>query len=359
VRACGWILACLVSVLGNVGHAQSGSGSGLRVCVRTPTELGRRVAGRIEGQVSDLPVSLVRCDSTPLEATLAAQVSRARALARREQVRAVVWVAQGEQQLLVHVAVPDTGRILVRRFDTDGNASSASMEAGAVAVRTALRAIERGGIIGVQMGARASPARGEPAAEPEPAETEPADAQAPEPPEASPWGLRVAVGWQLAMDSESDIGQQALAVQLGLGRPPFELGLSASVSVGADLNDELATLRLARHTLQAHGAWSFGRGPWRGTLGASAGVAWFQRSTVARRPSVRPTPEETTASFMFGPRVGVAWMPGSVGLSLQVGLDVIPRPPEFVYRRGETERSVHGLWSVQPRAMLAVQFRSD
>lgn len=324
------------------------------------------------------------------------------------------------QQVLVHIAMPHLERVFTRRLDatTAGtNLDSGLLESTALVVRGAIKALAEGGRIGVtrdqavERAQRASdagaslatpapstatpsptdpPSPSEASAPPPQPEDEPsaeAEAQPVEPPPtedtdeateepepaAEPSALaererprdtspaqspsfRSHLGWQVALDGESQGGHHGLRLELGARWHGWLLAASGTAAAAATIDNRWARLRVARHTAGALVGWQpSSRGPLRWMVALRAEVIFFHRRTEAKVDALDPAPPATKASFAFGPEARLMWMPSWIGIGLTVGFDVLPRPPRFeVSTDGGSAQDV-SLWKLQPRAGLGLE----
>src|SRR4051812_15579101 len=148
------------------------------------------IVTRLRGQLADLEGVTVTVDDGAVEPTLEGQL----AAAERIGARVVVWFIPRGKTLAVAIATPRDHRLFVREIPQ--SSESATAEAAAITVRTAVRAIALGGTIGIEVAPVAPPA-------PEPVP----------PPvvrvEASTT-IAASLGWQLAFDGGADRGAHAL-----------------------------------------------------------------------------------------------------------------------------------------------------
>src|SRR5262249_18407479 len=147
------LFACLLAVLVTLISERSAHASSFRIVVRVSSDTARGLRDRIAGQTSDLDVELTSVETPPLEPTLGEQLDAAAEWARRTGAQAVVWCdperAPERGGFMLYVAEPNTSRVLVRRTGGERAAPSADLEAAALIVRLAVRALMRGGVIGV------------------------------------------------------------------------------------------------------------------------------------------------------------------------------------------------------------------
>jgi hypothetical protein len=285
---------------------------------------------RLRGQLADLDVQLTIAPGA-VEPALDAQISAAARLATERGARAVVWFIARRGGLAVAIATPADHRLFVREIPAAD--PSAVAEAAAVAARGALRAIGDGGTIGVEVPVRPA----EPAAPP------------------TRIGVSVAVGWQVALDGGADAGAHAIAQRTSVtaGSWGASLALSWSPALRHAAGDAAGvTVNLAR------GAAALGieRRLASFALGVSAGVAVYQRTTVATPADLAATPAATTAAFVAGPELRWQWHPAgsAIGIAAVAGVDVVVGAPALAVARGTDVMEVGALRTVQPRLGLSL-----
>jgi hypothetical protein len=346
-------------VLIALGLAEARAAS-LAVIVRVGAEGDEALYQRVRGQTSDLDVAL-DVERGALEVGLAAQVEAARDLASARGARVVVWFETKGEEVVVVVAEPASGRVLARRLDgaETRRERSARLEAAAQVVRSSLRALAAGGVIGVAAAEAVAEAEGE--LPPPPPVTRPAavpETAVARPGRAVDW--RASVGWQVGADGASDGGAHALAARVAVERGPLALDLVASAGVASRLDDERSTVELARHGAGVAVAWGWRFGETRLAAGVSAGVAAWRRSTVIDDPTLMATPSRTTFSFVAAPELRGAWVfaGGAVGIEATLGADLVAPAPRLVVRTAEGLEIRNDLWPLQPRVGLAVVVRT-
>jgi hypothetical protein len=130
-----WLLAALLPVA-----ADAQERAALQLVLLDPLPAGAHA--RIAGQTADLAWRLTRAPATPGAALL----ERASVAAEERDARAALWIEESEGAFELRLLDARRQRLLERRFEiergTDGLARSAALEALALAVRSALRALE-------------------------------------------------------------------------------------------------------------------------------------------------------------------------------------------------------------------------
>jgi hypothetical protein len=357
-RALGLLLAALALT---AAAPRAAAETPLRAVVRVDGADDEALLQRLRGQVSDLGAALV-VERGPLEPRLAGQLDRGAALARAHGAPVVVWFLHpGPRDAVVLVAVPASERVLVRRVAAGRRAGdrSAMLEAAAVIVRGALRALAAGGRIGIATEAAVrqledrepAPVAGLPVAGPPPP---PAPA-----PRRAALGWRAAVGWQVAGDGASPYAQQGIAARLALERGRLLLELAAWAGLPSRLDDGQTTVELTRHAGGLAAGWAVVRGEHlRLVLGAWLGAAAYFRSTAVTAAGVAATPSRASAAFVAGPEARLQWSwrvgQGAVGLELFAGCDAVAGVPDLVYQQAAATVPRTRLWPVQPRGGLSL-----
>lgn len=331
------------------------------------------LAERIRGQLSDLPVEIIESrERSKEETSLGAQIDAADRLGRLHKAGAVVWFTALPPRapnggVLVLVAAPDGGRVLVRRVEatpasddgtpSTGELDSATLEAAALIVRTALRALAEGAVIGLERK--------------DVAPTPPAPPLAPSarPPERSAtsalaarshWAL--SVGWRMAFDGDGV--QQGLTGRAGYAVSRLSLGIVATQSMGVDFTDSYATFHVARHTVGAFvGLAAIVGREIELDLGGTAGAVLFDRSTLSVGDGVDPTPSRAISTAFFGLEARTCWYPrwagGLLGVWISGGGELVPLTPSFGYNVGGQFVEARRPSLVQPTAGVGLTLRTQ
>jgi hypothetical protein len=290
------------------------------------------LAGRVEGQTSDLALALV-IERAPRAVPAGPELSEAAAIAGRHRARVVVWFERDASSWLVHVAEPEQDREFVRRVAAQGDlASSATAEGVALVVRGSLRALAAGGTIGV---AGPSPARDERR------------------------GF-AAIGWRGVTAGGPTIHNGVAArAGFGFGRWHADLASSFYPTVGLARRD--TTIDLERWSFAAGLGVELGADPaadsvgWRAGFAVDAGATRFSRVTTSAGEELNATPPETTWSPTASARVRAARrVSGRVWLELGVGVEFLLRAPEFGVSNGGTFVLHTRLHPVEPFGVLGL-----
>ncbi|MBZ4376520.1 hypothetical protein [Corallococcus sp. AS-1-6] len=341
-----------------------------RAVARVVSAEDRALLERVRGQSSDLPVVLEVEAGRSMDSGPGGAWREAERLASRRDARAVLWFTRDGAALRVSVAAPKTGHLFVRSARVEGAPEtltwSVGAEALALAVRSALRAVDAGEPLGEVVappppppvvtpppppppavaspvaeapGAKAPVAKSPvakaqvaeaPAAKSQVAEAPVAKSQVAEAPAAKSRGAEapvaevpvaeaqvakapadgafVQVGVHAALDGYHAWGQQGLSVGAGWAGRELRLRAQVLAALPVHLRDAYADIRLTQGAVLAWADVPFVKaGAWEGTVGLGAGVAGFWRRTEARAAEVEPTPSRMLAAFVVGSAVRVAW----------------------------------------------------
>jgi len=328
-------IAALVAVVSTRAAADP-----LLVVVREGSGDALAVA-RLRGQLADLDVTVTVAHGA-VEPALGVQLAAAARLAGVYRARAVVWFVARDGGLAVAIATPGDRRLFVRELPAAS--ASAVAEAAAVAARGAIRAIQDGGRIGVEVPAAVI------AAAPAVVAVAPPPPSSIEPPRT---GFELLVGWQVVLDAGADIGAQAVAQRTSVTRGAWAGSLALSLGpslhhtaasdVAVELSRSAATLGIERR------AGGF-------ALGVAAGALAYHRTTISTATGLAPTPATITAAFVAGPELRWQWRSRDLhlGIDAVAGLDVVLGAPELaVVRAGEIE-PLGQIRRFQPRFGLSI-----
>jgi hypothetical protein len=342
------------------------------------------VEERIAGQIADLAWVSERVpgalEPDPLRAAAREAASKG--------ARAVVWVtraADGAYQLELYD--PAKRRLLERRFALDkaegALAESAALEALALAVRSALRALEADETVGETIVAKVDAGSIESGQKPSAGGQAATSAQtskrgatsatnqtwAEERATQSASGagshaaLLVAGGWDLALDGQSPVMHGPWAC-LGVALGPVELSAEAQTALATEVSDAQTTLSLQRKVALATAALELVRKDrLQLALGAGAGLASFARETTQVAAGLRATAGANSLALALGLelRGRIALLSGSLasfGLELAAGALVIPAAPVLRYQ-GSAGRVEHALWFIEPHVHLGPYLRLE
>jgi hypothetical protein len=361
-RLLGGVLTLLLFVVAFTTDASADAGP-MRVVVRIAAPIDEALYERTLGQVSDLAAELYQERSPALEDSMTARLMAARTLAVRHHAAMVVWFEHPPNAgPVVYVALPSRDRVLVRHIGETSEAlsssTSAMLEASALAVRTALVALESGVAVGVPTAELAPP----PAPPPPVLETSPL--AAPRPPHERPhssyarrprWEPFAGAGWQISFDGRSPWGARAGLLEAGLRHGPWSGALRGSLGLPTRSHDELVTLEVWRHSAGAFAARTLvTAGPWTLDVAAGVGLVLFGRSAFPRDARFAPSPSITHRSAAGSIELRMAWTPSitfPVHLGLGAGIDALSSPPSFAYET-PTGRVDRPAWFVEPRVMF-------
>ncbi|WP_146210083.1 hypothetical protein [Vitiosangium sp. GDMCC 1.1324] len=320
--------------------------------MRTSSPGDEDLASRILGQVSDLPVVLRVSPGPSLGGNDGEQWRTAVELAESLQARVVLWFDREPEAIVLHLAEPATRRLFVRRIQSDERREtlgrSASAEAAALVVRSALKALEAGSQLG-------EPVVPEPRVEPVVTPPPPPVVVPPPEPPAPTEGWQLGVGWQAAVDGHSPRGQQGPQVAVGWEGRGLRARVLLLASLPARLSDAYTRVTLSRHAAGVAGdAALVSSARFRLGVGLGAGVAGFLRSTEPLQPEVEASPSRLIPALYVAPELSARWRGGPMALEASVGADVLAGVPTLGYHRDGTFIVRNRLWVVQPRFSLSV-----
>jgi len=297
------------------------------------------IVTRLRGQLADLDGVTLSVEAThnAIEPTLEAQLAAADRIGAANDARVVVWFIPRGKTLAVAIATPRDHRLFVR--EVPQSSDSATAEAAAITVRTAVRSIALGGTIGVEV--------------PPPAAVE--ALPVPVPSNAGKrWTLSAALGWQLALDGGADRGAHALVQRTTLARGAW--GASLTLALGAPVawqaGSELA-LEVSRSGAIVGGERRLGAGV---AIGAGFGALVYHRSTAMAPAGLSPTASASTVAATGA--VELTWrarLMAGVRLLACAGLDLVAGAPVAAVDRGGTVEDSDRVRTVQVRAGIAVE----
>lgn len=326
-RRARWVAALAALLVAGEARAER-----FRMLVLVASDEHRELAARIKGQTADLDTVVSTAEGS-LPPDLKAQIAVARAAGARADV--VVWFAtEANGDWIAYIARAD--RVLVRRIGVAPGAlsRSASIEAVALAVRTAMTGFAAAGERDLdQDDGRGRGLRA--------------------------WGELGATG---LLDGTRSSGRYGLALRGGaaLGRWYFGAGLayqpSAEIDVASSAEIEVERQQatavvgvdlLPRPTAPAP-RWALG-------LELGLGAARFRRITTEAGAGLVATPSAVTWSPLVSPGVRAACrVVSGAWLALELGADVVMRPPDFGVQRAAGFDRLSSVWALQPRLALSL-----
>lgn len=295
-------------------------------------ERERQLAARVEGHTADLEVQITTEESPllvgsdrPVEAALSAAAARAADL--------VVWFTPELDGWVVHAARGD--RVFRRRIgpSTGAMSESASTEAAALVVRTAVKALTSG-------------------------EDLPVEDSAPVPPPS--WRLWGGAGWAGILERQGPAGRHGVAGLLGVARGKGRLAAAVTFHPAVVITSANATIRVDRLLAGATAAVDL-----LGQPGAAArfrlspeltvAAARYSRTTSAVGSGLAATSPKATWTPVVTPAVGASWRVASgCWVAATLGAEILGRRPELGVEGGGGFEPMTTLWPVQPRATLSV-----
>ncbi|WP_224367364.1 hypothetical protein [Hyalangium versicolor] len=317
--------------------------------LRTSSPEDEALARRVQGQLSDLPVVLRVSPGPAPGPSEEEQWRTAVELAGSESARVAIWFTHEPEAIGVHIAEPSTQHLFFRRIQAETPRgrldASALAETAALVVRSAVKALEAGREVGVEVKV----------AEPDPPAPEPPpSAPAPTPPEPGDSWV-VAVGWQATLDGASPQGQQGLQLGADWEGRWLRGRVRVLMSLPARLSDTYTRVSLSRHAaIVGLGVPLSSTKRFRVGADLGVGLAGFRRSTVVLAPEVIATPPRLTLAPHVSPELSLRWRGGRVALEASLAMDVVAGAPTLGYQRGEEFIPRNRLWVTQPRVGLAI-----
>ncbi len=328
----------MLALLPTVASAEDKLGVVVRAGPRDAT-----IVTRLRGQFADLEDVTLAIEPTgeTIEPTLEAQLAAADKLSASRDARVVVWFVSRGKTLAVAIATPRDHRLFVR--EVPQSSDSATAEAAAITVRTAVRSIALGGTIGVEVPVKAQV----PDVVPEPV---------PVPPRVPVvrWTIAAALGWQVALDGGAERGAHALVQRTTIARGVW--GASLSITLGVPLEWQAGSalaLDVSRSGAILGGERRFGAGV---ALGLGLGALVYHRATSMAPAELTPTPSASTVAATAA--VELTWrgrIAAGVRLLACVGLEVVAGAPVAAVERDGMVEDLDTVSAAQPRASLALE----
>ena len=330
-------LAIALSLPASLAEAQDR----LLAVVLVTGEEDRELAGRVEGQTSDLDVLLV-IERRAGVSGAAPELGEAAFIASQHGARVVIWFERDTRSWLVHIAEPGGEREFVRRVAAQGDlASSATAEGVGLVVRSALRALAAGGTIGV-------------------ADPTPRVVRAPLLVTRPSRRGFAAVGWRGVTAGGPTI-HHGVAARAGLATGRWHGELTTGFHPAVAIDEQAATIELERWTFAVGFGVELGASPaaedvgWRTGFALDAGLTRFSRATTVAADSLMPTPPESIWSPTASGRARLARrVGGRAWLELSVGAELLIRAPEFGVASGGSFAVHTRLRLIEPFGALAL-----
>jgi hypothetical protein len=346
-----------------------------RAAIEAPIDA--RLLDRIQGQISDLPWSIVLVE--PKRDAEPDLMGRARHLAEVTGVLVVVHVvSRRDGGLDLYLADPEHARIFRRRIPGSGSGRanrSATVEAAALVVRSTLRALAEGAELDwdeippdsapSDVPLWPAPKRAiESSAATETIEATPnTTAPAPSPAEPSRIALSGGIGWTSVwpgggapiLDGPELRGSVLIdRIDLGVALMTTFPRTLEDTKTAVDLTESSGSVTLGAILVDAADV----------TLEAAlrGGLVAFHRRTSALGADVSPTPARLLWSGGLGAEARAAWFPelggGAFGLLLVGGGEALTAPLTLAYQSGAARIERNRLSTVQPRLALFLLLRS-
>jgi hypothetical protein len=324
----------------------------LHAGLRVAEPADRSLLARVRGQTGDLEVTLDGIETSAKEASFAAQLEAARKLAGERGLRVMMWAVRKQGALEWVVADFALDRVLVRALSIASTPLelSAQEEAAALVARSALRASLAGSALG-QPSEELAPQAPEPPV-PEPPAPPPKPASPPPPAKTErPYGVELGV--LSGIDGASAHGHHALFVRASLRWRGIELGALGAYGIPVAVRQSLASLHLGTHRVEGSAGLRFVHNHWSLTPSIAIGVQVL-RLTADARDARLSAHDARVATLAIGGFARVAYQPGRVGVSLRLGLEVLPVAPALGYETDAGFARTTRLWRVQPQLGLAL-----
>lgn len=300
---------------------------------------------RVRGQTSDLDLDIEFIDDAGLPADVPRRLERAESLEHERGSIALVWFDARPDRLLVYVAAK--GRLLVRDLPNIGS-SSAVLESAAVIIRSALRAIAAGGVIGVEAPKPHEPPSVKAVRAFDAALRRPAPIVATAPTQVR---FMSEVGLRGLWLGPSFAGALDLRVAVGVGA--FAVGASSSIGAPLVLEDAFSAVRLRRDDFVLDARFSVGNVG----FGARGGGSRYARETLRLAPQVVRGRDGLLGSPLFGAFVwGTIPLARFIDVVITIGLDIVPAPPQIGISTSSGFQTTQAISVASPWLALAVRF---
>ncbi len=177
--------------------------------------------------------------------------------------------------------------------------------------------------------------------------------------------MRTSIGWQVALDGQSPLGQHAFDLRLVLELERFEIGFLGSLGLfAARMEDDAESfaIRVNRHAiLGGLGVALLAEEQLRLSAGVAAGMALFYRRTEVYTDELRAEPSVSIEALVM--RLGLVgmWLPSwtdrVLGLELEIAADVVPAAPVYSLQEADGVADRFELWPVHAVAVVGVVVR--
>ncbi len=302
------------------------------------TDVDRAFVERVRGQTVELPVELLDVTRPVPGPNLDTQVQQADALSRIHRARGVIWRAH--DQVFLFLATPAPSRLLARRVGTRGPGyshvtPSADLEAGALVVRTALRAVLEGTTVGV-------PHVFAPPVPPKPPDAQPGAPTA----ESAFYGILLG-DFRLGSDGAGNSLPRGFGAHLGIGWRRFAVGFTGMITLDRDVGISQPQPYWRQNAALFLDLDVFRRDRVRVTLEAQGGMAYFN---LTRSTDTVRRPHAFVGTELRGAFEAYAASRFRMLICFGLGADVIPDAPPLTM--GPNGPILWPARKFQPRAML-------
>lgn len=297
----------------------------LRVLVLVEGEGERQLAARVEGHTADLDAVIIPIEG-PKDVSTEAKAQRARAEGVTHRAEVVVWFLPEGDGWIVNVA---HGRNLLQRRVAESSgamSTSASTEAAALVVRTALRGIASG------------------------ADEVPESAP---PPPVRFWG---GLGWTGVLDGSGTPGHHGGEARAGAAFNRWRLALEVGYHPAEAIHSTEASIDVDRSGVGLVGGYDLATAErWRVGVELGATVIRYSRATRLVAPGLTATSPTIAWSPALRPAFTFALhLGGFMWVAVSFGADVLLARPRFEVQDASGFRPVATLWAVEPRVSLTL-----
>jgi hypothetical protein len=328
----------------------------IMVASRELEEESDLLAAAVEGQMSDLDVTFRLEWVDRLDPELPSQVAMASALAEQSDAVAVFWSdLRVPDQVFIYIAEPGGGRILARSVKSEGGGDPVKVEAIAVIVRYAVKAMLEGGQIGVEPG---QPPPEAPATSPEDegptSEPEPAGAPRPGP---AGW-LEASVAYSLALYSgERKVVHGATVAVSARIRCWLRAFVGYRILESLRFGSASSVMNLELHPILIGLAARWSARTFRLEGGVGLVLDRVRWKVTPLRADLHPTSPTGAWHVGLSPGILAGWEPTPYAtLFVSVELDVWLNERSYVVRTASGRETLADPWVVRPVIRAGVSF---